>query len=226
MLNIVPRVFSSRSVTTIEIGVDDALKLHYFSEHIKLYKALAAEFTSFSIPFDEDYFAPFIYDLVVRPSDLHLMLCTNQSNVLIPATCEQPSMIEEDEEESEEAEVRPVPSEVSHAPEDLNESRATELDQQEMIESNPTNSYLDFNAKQVEIRVSFNFPEYEPAAQHLDVFIDSSRLDITVLFSKYHSLAKLSEELRSQQCASFLHPSFHIASIIHSDRANIDLTDW
>ncbi len=62
--------------------------LHFLRPHAALFQALINEITGVPLPFDDEFFVPTLYDIIVRVPDLHLMLCSNSSNVLIPCNSE------------------------------------------------------------------------------------------------------------------------------------------
>jgi hypothetical protein len=230
MLMITPRAFASRSVYTIEVSTEDMLQLHYLAAHLDFYKALLLEFSAVSLPFDAEYFAPVVYDLVVRAADLHVFFGANRSNVLFHSTCEQPSILQDEEPEADVPEGQEKTRADSQTPGTAEENDASsqgsvEGQQRALLESHPMNSYLVLNTKQMELRVSFDFPEYAPATQHINVVIDSSSIKAYSLFSRYHSYSKLGDSFQQALLATFSHPSFHIASLTHNNRADASLTD-
>ena len=88
------------------------------------------------------------------------------------------------------------------------------------------NSYLDFNAEELELKFSIERKEFDQPQSTTQYIIDAASLDVSLVLSSHHTLHLEAPDLLKNLRWKFQRPAFSILTLFHSDIENTDLTDW
>jgi hypothetical protein len=218
-----PCEFGARSVWNMDISCTSSLYIYFLKSHVQFFKALVNELAGVNLPFDEDYFVPIVYDFVIRVADLHVLCCSNSSNVLIPRETEL-SQADESRESIHPSHpsatiLADAAQQASGAAKDSNFSSVIHNRDQ------PVNNYLDFNAHQFEMKFDIKKNEFIPFVQNNTYHIEAASLDVSLLLSRFHSIWMKCPAMNDLQKSSFIHPAFSIHTLLHTTNDD-SLTDW
>ena len=219
-----PCRYYDRSVMNIDITAENELYINYLPQHAVFFRGLIDELAGFKMPFASEYFVPVVYDFVLHAPDLHVLLCTNDQNVLVPVESEQPS------DEIMVSYERYRASLIGHPPPASRDDEYLQLDDGTVLRldsvSQPVNSYMDFHAKQFELSFDLKFLEVCPVGNELHIRVEAASLDAAVVLSRYHSVWLKSSRFSDCLRATFQGPSIAVGLFTHTDTLDETLTDW
>ena len=208
---------------SLDVNVERDIQIVLLPAHIKFFRSIIKDLVGSPLPFDSDYFVPTIYDISVRAADLHVLLGTNDQNILIPVASEQApddfvEIIERHRRETLLESNDAQPSEVI----ELGDGTVIRVDSI----GQPLNSYLDFNAKEFEMSFGYASLEHDAKKVEKHISIDVASVDAQVLLSRCHSAFLKNPKIVEQLRATFRNPSILVSMSNHTELSDDTLIDW